>query len=313
MHFAFEEAAIPISAERLHDADVNVSVVIAKESLAVQVDERCECVEIVVEELLAQPGWKVGLGVKEKRSNIVLQSAFTPALVVNKIRHTVAQHDVARLKITIQEIITGSFEKEIGKVVKIVLEGAFVEGNAGQAEKIVFAIIQIPGNGLAIEAGDGVAQAVVQVAARFHLKAREDTDGFAIGFDDAGSDLFAGAILREKFEQRSVAKVLFEISAVIEIFCVNLRHGQAIAAKMFRELEKSGVFFAASIENANSAHALIREADDLAAGGAEVALQRLNPRGSGVEMLPKKLFENVYRHGFHSIALRDGSGRVVLA
>ena len=144
------------------------------------------------------------------------------------------------------------------------------------------------------------------------MKAREDADGFAIGFDDGGGDVFTGAILSEKFEERGVAEVFFKISAMVQVFGVDFRHGQAVAAKMLRKFEEGGIFFATAVENANGADALIGKADNLPAGTTELALQRLNARGGRVEMPCKQLFENVYGHGFHSIAVRDGSGRVVL-
>jgi hypothetical protein len=48
---------------------------------------------------------------------------------------------------------------------------------------------------LAVEAGDGIADGVVEVAASFDLEAREDGDDFAIGFDDLRGDGAALAIL----------------------------------------------------------------------------------------------------------------------
>src|ERR1041384_6107498 len=85
MDFAFEETAVAVCAKRLHDADINVSVVIAKEGFAVEVDESRESVEIVIEKLLAQGGREVGLGVKKKRGDIVLQRTFAAALVIHEI------------------------------------------------------------------------------------------------------------------------------------------------------------------------------------------------------------------------------------
>src|SRR6516225_2850267 len=117
MHLPFEEAAIPVRTERLHDADVNVSVVVAKKSFVVEVDERRKRVEIVVEKLLAEVRWKIGLGIEEKRSDIVLQRAFAATLIIHKIREAVAQHNVARLKVAVEEIVARSFEQKIGEAV----------------------------------------------------------------------------------------------------------------------------------------------------------------------------------------------------
>src|SRR6266478_2291239 len=54
MRPAFEEAAKTVSTEGLHDADVNVGVVVAEETFAIEGDEAGKAVEIVIKELLAQ-------------------------------------------------------------------------------------------------------------------------------------------------------------------------------------------------------------------------------------------------------------------
>ena len=69
---ALEEAAISIRAEGLHDADVHVRVVVAQEVFAINRDEGGERTKIIVEEMLAEVGRQVGLGVEEKRSDVVL-------------------------------------------------------------------------------------------------------------------------------------------------------------------------------------------------------------------------------------------------
>ncbi len=169
----------------------------------------------------------------------------------------------------------------------------FVEGNASKAEKIVFEIVKIPGDGLAVEAGDGIADTVIQIAAGFDLEAREDGDDFAIGFDDLGSNVFAGAILGKEFEKRGVAEIFLEIGAVVEIFGVDFGDGKAVASKMFGEFEEGGVFLANGVENADGAMFFVGEADDFAAGTAEFALERDDALGWGLEMLLEEIFENV--------------------
>src|SRR5260370_3020497 len=206
---AFEETAKTVSAQGLHDADINVGIVVAEETFAIEGDEAGKAVEIVIEELLAQIGREVGLGVVQERSDVILQSAFAAALVVDKKGITVAQHDVAGLEVAVEKIIARSTEKKFGETSEVFLKGLFVERDAGEAEEIVFEIVQIPGNGLAVEAGIGIADAVIQIAAGFDLEARENGDNFAIGFDYFGSDLLAGAILGKEFEERGVAEVFF--------------------------------------------------------------------------------------------------------
>jgi hypothetical protein len=71
---------------------------------------------------------------------------------------------------------------------EIVFQGLFAEGDAGQPEKIVFEIIQIPIDGLAVEAGPWITNLVIQVPAGFDLKARQNCHHFSIGFDCLRSD-----------------------------------------------------------------------------------------------------------------------------
>ena len=54
MWFALVEAAKSVRAQRLHDADVDVGVVVLHERGAVDRNECSEAIEIVVEKLLAQ-------------------------------------------------------------------------------------------------------------------------------------------------------------------------------------------------------------------------------------------------------------------
>src|SRR5258708_1083396 len=155
---AFEETAKTVSTEGLHDADINVGIVVAEEGLGIEGDETGKTVEIVIEELLAQIGREVGLGVVQERSDVVLQSAFAAALIVDKKGIAIAQHDVAGLEVAVEKIIARGTEKEFGEAAEIVFEGQFVEGDASEAEEIVFEIVQIPGDGLAAAAGVGVSR-----------------------------------------------------------------------------------------------------------------------------------------------------------
>src|SRR5438270_917045 len=129
MHLAFEKAAIAVGGECLHDADVNEAVVVAQEGFAVEADEGRERVEIVIEKPLAKIGREVGLGVEEKRGDVVLQGAFAAALIVNEIGQAVAQHDVARLKIAIEEIIARGLKEEVGQEVPAKMFGELEEGD----------------------------------------------------------------------------------------------------------------------------------------------------------------------------------------
>lgn len=173
-----------------------------------------------------------------------------------------------------------------------------VERDAGEAEEIVFEIVEIPGYGLAVEAGDGIADRIIEVAGGFDLKARKDGDDFFVGFDDLRGDGGALAIFGEKFEERGVAEVFFEIGDVIEVFGVDFRDGEIVAAKMFGEGEEGGVFFADVVEDADGGARAGSEANDFAAGAAEFALEGVDVFDGGVEVLLEERFEKVDGHGF---------------
>src|ERR1700687_1360595 len=107
MLFALVKAAKAISAQRLHDADVNIGVVKLHEHGAVKIEETGKAVEIMIEQLLAQIRGQVGLGIVQKRSDIVLQRAFAASLIVEEewlvfVQHF-AQHAVAGLEIAIEK------------------------------------------------------------------------------------------------------------------------------------------------------------------------------------------------------------------
>ena len=290
MGFAFVEAAKTVSAESLHDAHVDEGIEMLEKGGAIEVDEAGERVEIMIEELLAEFGRKIGFGVVEERGDVVLQSAFAATLIVDKKRLAIAEHDIAGLKIAIQKIIARGAEKKIGETAEIVFESAFVEGNAGEAEKIIFEIVEVPGDGLAVETADGIADGVVEIAGSFDLEARKSGDDLAIGVDGGRSDFCASAIFGKKLEERGIAEVFFEIGAVRKIFSVDFRDGKAMSAKMFREAEEGGVFFADVVENTDGGGGVVGEANDFAAGAAEVALKRMNARGWRVEMLLEERF-----------------------
>jgi hypothetical protein len=66
MGLAFVEAAEAVGAEGLHDANVDVGIEVLEKGGAVEWNEIGERVEIVIEELLAEFGGKIGFGVVEE-------------------------------------------------------------------------------------------------------------------------------------------------------------------------------------------------------------------------------------------------------
>ena len=160
------------------------------ERVAFEVDEAAKAVEIVVEQFLAQLRRQIGLAIVEERGDVVLQRAFAAALVVKKKWLPVAQHHIARLKIPIEKIIVVGGQQELGQAAEIVLQRLFVEGDAGEPQKIILEIVQVPGDGLAIEAGARIAHFVIQIAAGLDLKARQHGHNFAISFHGLRSKMF---------------------------------------------------------------------------------------------------------------------------
>src|SRR6266850_1752993 len=202
-------------------------------------------------DVVTELGWEIGFGVVQERGDVVLQSTFASALIIHKKGIAVAQQDVAGLEVAVEKIIARSAQKKFRQAAKIVFEGLFVEGDTGEAEEIILKVIQIPGDGLAIEAGDGIANTVVQIAAGFDLKAGQHGDHFAIGLDDLRSNVFTGAVFGKEFEEGGIAEVFLEVSALVQSFGVNFRNGKAVASKMFGEFQKSSVFFADAVKDAD--------------------------------------------------------------
>ena len=85
MRLALIKAAKAIRAQRLHDADVHVGVKVPHEHFAIKLgDETCKLVEVVIEQLLAQLRRQIGLGIVQKRRDVILQRAFAAALVIQE-------------------------------------------------------------------------------------------------------------------------------------------------------------------------------------------------------------------------------------
>ena len=61
MRLALIETTEAIGAKGLHDTDIDIGVVVTQEGLALYRNERGECVQIMIEQLLAQLRWEIGL------------------------------------------------------------------------------------------------------------------------------------------------------------------------------------------------------------------------------------------------------------
>src|SRR6266436_3565039 len=185
----------------------------------------------MIEQVLTHFRRQVSLGVKQKRSDIVLQGTFATALIVHKKWLAVPQQNVARLKIAIQKIITWSAEQKVRQARKIVFQCLLVERNARQPQKIIFEVIQIPRDRLPVKAANWIADLIVQVATRFHLKPRQHRYNFPISLNDRSVDVLTLPVFRQELEKSRIPEVLFQIRAGIQIFALDFRHRQAVASK----------------------------------------------------------------------------------
>jgi hypothetical protein len=63
---------------------------------------------------------------------------------------------------------------------------------------------------------------------------------------------------------------------------------------MLGKFEKGDVLFSDAVQDADGGDVFVGEPDDLAAGTAELALERLNALGRCVKMLLEEFVENVH-------------------
>src|SRR5579863_5064648 len=201
MHFTLVEATKSVRSQRLHDADVDIGVVVLHEGIALHVHKAGQSVQIMVEQLLAQFRRKIRLGVIQQRSDIVLQRALAPTLIVHEVGLAFAQHDIARLKVPVQKKVPRRTQQKLREAAEVVLQRLLVERNTRKAQEIVFKIVQVPRDRLPVKASTRIADFVVQIASGFDLKTWEGLDDAAIRFNHGGRDRLARSIGRQKFKK----------------------------------------------------------------------------------------------------------------
>src|SRR4029077_17761391 len=112
------------------------------------------------------------LGVEQKGSDVVLQRALAPALIVHEKWLSIPQHHIAGLEGAIQKIVARRTQQERRQAPEIVFQCLLIEGNPRQAKKVILEIVQIPGDRLAIETVPRITHTVIQVPSRFYLETR---------------------------------------------------------------------------------------------------------------------------------------------
>src|SRR5256885_9395116 len=218
-----------------------------QERVAIESNVSTERMQIIIQQLLAKLRRKVGLGVVQQRSNVILKRALAPALIIDEERPTVAQHDVARLKITIEKVVARGGEQEFRQAAEVIFQRLLVERNPGEPEEIIFEIIQIPRDGLPVKASNRIADLIVQIAAGLDLESRKQRDDSAICFDHLRCNVFSGAVFREELKKGRVAQIFLEIGARVHALLINFRHRETMAPEMLGKLEKRNIFFAHTI------------------------------------------------------------------
>src|SRR3954469_20897311 len=146
-----------------------------------------------------------------------MECALSTALIVEKVWLIAAKHDVARLEIAIQKIITIGTQQKISKDTEIIFESLLAEGNSGKSQEVVFEIIQVPGNRLSIETLARVADFEIQIASGLDLEAWQRGDRLAIGVDNFRGNSVTATVLRKILKQGQVTEVLFEVGAFIQV------------------------------------------------------------------------------------------------
>jgi hypothetical protein len=91
-----------------------------------------------------------------------------------------------------------------------------------------------------------------------------------------------------------VAQVFFQVSALAQVFRVDLRDRQAMTAKVPGELQKRRVLFAHVVQNAHGAHVSAGKAHDGTPGSAQLALEGVRLQQGQAEVLLKEPLEDVH-------------------
>ena len=81
---------------------------------------------------------------------------------------------------------------------------------------------------------------------------------------------------------------------MVQVFAIDLRNGQSVAAKVAGELEEGDVLFANGVHDADGGVIAAGEAKDGAAGAAELALEGLRAFRGRVEMLLEEPLQYVH-------------------
>src|ERR1035438_2096062 len=219
-----------------------------------------------------------------------MQRALATALVVKKKGLAVAQHNIARLKIPVEKIVMAGAEEKLRQAGKVMFQRLFVEGYAGKPQEIILEIVQIPRDGLAIEAGARIAHFVIQIAACLNLETRQSCHDLAICFNRLQRDGLADTIHAEKIKECRVSQIFFQAGPQAQVLRINLRHRQSVPSEMPGELKEGDILLAYGIQNADRTPSSAAQPDDGTPRATELTLKRLYVFGGHLVMLLEKSF-----------------------
>ena len=172
MFLAFEDPAEAVRAQGLDVADEHIAVIELDEAVAVNRHQGTGGFEIMLQEFLPDIGHQVRFGLVEQGSQVVLQRTSSSALIINKIRLSAANHDIARLKIAEEEVVGVGGEQEIGERMEVFFQGGFAEPCLADHEEVVLEVVEVEEHSLFIESGLGIAVGfVVEVLSPQDLEA----------------------------------------------------------------------------------------------------------------------------------------------
>ena len=119
MHFFLNQASETVSAQHLHQAEIDKSRQIAVELQGVKVKMLCNNAFIVLDELVAKVLRHLCFHLIQQRNHIVLKRSLPSALKIDVAGDAVVNHDVAGLEVAVHEKRVASFEDEVCKTLEI--------------------------------------------------------------------------------------------------------------------------------------------------------------------------------------------------
>ena len=151
--FPFEIASQPIRPQHLQKPEQHEAHEVRAERLVVEVQQLIQCLHVFVNQRLAQALRIARRGLPEEGSHIVLQRALLSALKVYEIRFAIEQHDIARLKIAVEEgaLLWRARRQVRSQRLKVCLQPHLIHGQVRSAQEAVFEIVEVEHRRLLVE------------------------------------------------------------------------------------------------------------------------------------------------------------------